>query len=466
MKLITDIARYCVGVLFIFSGIVKANDPLGFSYKLEEYFVEFSKLGEYVAFLEPLFTFFHDYALPQAIFIVVLEVILGVAILVRFKTRLTATMLLLLIVFFTMLTFASAYFGIVKTCGCFGDAIPLTAWESFYKDVILSVLIFIIFVRQKSIAISETGKNDFILATIGSLIMLKLSFGLDWMFPFWFTLITFLVFFAIRLVEHRKAPFITTILATVGMSFFSFYTYSYLPVKDFRAYAPGKSIAEQMEGVPDKLKYFYILKDKKTGDEKEFEQFPENYQDKYEYVDSRTEVIEKGVEAKILDFSIMTAEGEDLTEDFLQSEDFTFLLLAYDLDHSVILPQQRINQLATQLQKKGYRFTGLTASVPEKAAAFVQSNNSPFNYLFCDQIVLKTIIRSNPGLLLIKNGQVYGKWHYNDIPELQVLELEYLSKLQTSYTNLISKLPINKLEYTFSIRDRKQLHSHSYGSVF
>jgi uncharacterized membrane protein YphA (DoxX/SURF4 family) len=428
MKLITDIARYFVGVLFIFSGIVKANDPLGFSYKLEEYFEEFAKLGEYVGFLEPFFHFCYDYALPQAIFIVILEVILGVAILVRFRTRLTAWLLLLLILFFTALTFASAYFGIVKTCGCFGDAIPLTAWESFYKDVILSVLIIIIFIRQKSISISETGMNDFVLAGIGSLVMLKLSYDLEWFFPFWFTAITFAVFFLVRLLDHHKAPWITTGLATIAMSFFTFYTYSYLPVKDFRAYASGKSISEQMKGVPDKLKYYYILRDKETGEEKEFEKFPENYQEKYEYVDSRTEIIEKGVEPKILDFSIMTAEGEDLTEDFLQSGKFTFLLISYDLDQAVLQPQQRINELAKTLMDKGYRFTGLTASVPEKAISFVQANNSPFNYLFCDQIVLKTIIRSNPGLMLIKDGQVYGKWHYNELPELQVLELEYLNK--------------------------------------
>ncbi|MGB1319153.1 MAG: hypothetical protein ACPG5W_13130, partial [Flavobacteriales bacterium] len=174
--------------------------------------------------------------------------------------------------------------------------------------------------------------------------------------------------------------------------------------------------------------YFYIPKDKETGEEREFEKFPENYQETYEYLDSRTEVVEKGVEPKIMDFSVMTAEGEDLTEDFLMSENFTFLLVAHDLDKSVLQPQSRINELASALMEKGYRFTGLTASVPEKAQAFVIANASPFNYLFCDQIVLKTIIRSNPGLMLIKDGNVYGKWHYNDIPELQVLELEYLSK--------------------------------------
>lgn len=428
MKLITDIARYFVGILFIFSGIVKANDPLGFSYKLEEYFEEFSKLGEYWGLLGTFFHFCHDYALPQAIFLVILEVVLGVAILVRFRTRLTATLLLLLIGFFTALTFASAYFEIVKTCGCFGDAIPLTPWESFTKDVILLVLILIIFIRQKAIDISETDVNDFVLAAMGSVAMFKLSYDLEWFFPFWFLVATFSAFFLIRLVEHRKAPWIVTILSTVAMSFFTFYTYSYLPVKDFRAYASGKSIVEQMQGVPDKLKYYYILREKATGKETEFEKFPENYQERYEYVDSRTEIIEKGVEPKIMDFSIVTAEGEDLTDDFLLSEDYNFLLISYDLDAAAIQPQQRINELAAGLQAKGYRFVGLTSSVPTKAAAFTIANSSPYGFLFCDQIVLKTILRSNPGLMLIKDGVVIEKWHYNNLPTLQGIELEYLNQ--------------------------------------
>ena len=129
-----------------------------------------------------------------------------------------------------------------------------------------------------------------------------------------------------------------------------------------------------------------------------------------------------------MDFSIMSAEGEDLTEDFLMSESFTFLVISNDLTKAMEQPQQRINDLAKSLQDKGYRVVGLTASTPLVAVDFAQRNGNPFNYLFCDQIVLKTIIRSNPGLMLIKDGKVYGKWHYNDIPELQVLELEYLNR--------------------------------------
>jgi len=428
LRFITDLARYTVGILFIFSGIVKANDPLGFSYKLEEYFEEFAKLGQYVGFLEPFFHFCHDYALPQAIFIVILEVVLGVGILVRYRVKLMSWLLLLLIVFFTILTFASAYFGIVKTCGCFGDAIPLTAWESFYKDLFLLVLILIIFLRQKTISLSETNINDFVLAAVGLLVMLKMSHGLEWYFPFNFTLAVFILFFGIRLVEHIKAPLYVTALSFLAMGFFTFYTYSYLPVRDFLAYAEGKSISEGMKGVPDKLKYFYILKNKATGELEEFEKFPENYQEKYEYVEARTVVVEKGIEPAILDFSIITAEGEDLTDDFLSFEDYTFFWISYDLDHALIQVQPRANDLAKALMEEGHRFVGLTASVPSKTLEFKQAHNTPFEFLYCDQTVLKTIMRSNPGLMLIREGVVTGKWHANDLPSIDQLRTDYLRR--------------------------------------
>lgn len=183
-----------------------------------------------------------------------------------------------------------------------------------------------------------------------------------------------------------------------------------------------------MQGIPDKLKYFYILKNKATGENEEFEKFPENYQDKYEYIDSRTEVVEKGVEAKILDFAILTADGEDLTEDFLTSDTYTFLAISYDLNLALLQVQPRLNELAEAIQADGHRFVGLTATVPDEALAYTQANNAPYNFLFCDQIVLKTIVRSNPGLLLIKDGIVVGKWHANDLPSMEQLRADYLKR--------------------------------------
>jgi hypothetical protein len=267
-----------------------------------------------------------------------------------------------------------------------------------------------------------------VLAAVGLLAMLKMSHGLDWYFPFNFTLGVFILFFAIRLVEHIKAPLYVTALSFLAMGFFTFYTYSYLPVRDFLAYAEGKSIADGMKGVPDKLKYYYILKNKATGELEEFEKFPENYQEKYEYVEARTVVVEKGIEAAILDFSIVTAEGEDLTDDFLAFEDYTFFWISYDLDQALIQVQPRANDLAKALMEEGHRFVGLTASVPSKTLEFKQAHNAPYEFLYCDQTVLKTIMRSNPGLMLIREGVVIAKWHANDLPSIDQLRADFLRR--------------------------------------
>jgi len=141
MKIITDIFRYFVGILFIFSGLIKLNDPVGFSFKLEEYF------GPTVFDLDFLIPF----VLPMAIFIVIFEVVLGVFLILGFQKKFTLWSLLLMIIFFTFLTWYSAYYNKVTDCGCFGDAIKLTPWESFTKDVVLLVMITFLFLQKNLI---------------------------------------------------------------------------------------------------------------------------------------------------------------------------------------------------------------------------------------------------------------------------------------------------------------------------
>ena len=151
MKLITQISRILVGALFIFSGLIKLNDPMGFAFKLNDYFAA-DVLN---------MPFLLDYTLPMALFIVILEVILGIALLIGQWRNLTAWLLLLMIVFFTFLTFYSAYFNKVTDCGCFGDAIPLTPWQSFGKDVVLTVLIAIIFFNRNYIKPLTSSKIQY-----------------------------------------------------------------------------------------------------------------------------------------------------------------------------------------------------------------------------------------------------------------------------------------------------------------
>lgn len=426
MNHITKIARYLVGTLFIFSGLVKANDPIGFSYKLQEYFEEFEKLKIYFSPLGSFFKFCHNLALEQAIFMVILEIVLGIAIISGYRAKLTSWLLLLLILFFTALTFASAKYEIVRSCGCFGDAIPLTPWESFYKDVVLLILILFIFSQRKKIQPNEVNILDIIMALvcIGALGWLSFSL-LKWAFPFVVGVVLIGGYVVWTFVAPKQnVAMYKTLIGLIIAGYFTYRCYAHLPAKDFRAYAVGKSIPEQMQGIPDKVKYYYILKNKATGAEKEFEAFPENYQNEWDYLNFRTEIIEKGIEPKITDFSISNNNGEEYTDDFFQG--YQFLLIYYDLDKACNGRQDDFNAFAEKARADGYNFNALTATIGKAQQDFIAKNKPAYDFWICDQIVLKTIIRSNPGLLLLKDGVVLGQWHHNDFPKYEKIKEKFL----------------------------------------
>ena len=187
MNALTNISRLVVGSLFIVSGLIKANDPVGFSYKLKDYFAP-DVLN--LEFLVPL-------VLPMAVLICAVEIILGVAALFGSKMKLVSWMLLLMIVFFTFLTFYSAYFEKVTDCGCFGDALKLTPWQSFTKDVVLLFFVLVIFLKKGAIAVN-TGKEDLLLLPASMVLIAVFSYGvISWGFPVYFAL---LVFAVIRIV--------------------------------------------------------------------------------------------------------------------------------------------------------------------------------------------------------------------------------------------------------------------------
>jgi len=367
MKIVTTIARILVGLLFIFSGFIKANDAVGFSYKLAEYFEVFG-----THFLIPI-------VLPLAMFICVFEIVLGFTLLLGARIKLTLWLLLLMIVFFTFLTFYSAYYQKVLSCGCFGDAITLTPWQSFTKDVILLVLIILLFI----------GKSH-----INPLVGLRFE--------------NFLV--------------LVVLIASLG---FPIYTYNYLPVIDFRPYAIGKNIPEQTKGIPDELKYIYLLKDKKSGETKEFDKWPENWDKLYDYVNNRTEVIKKGIDPKIKDFSISDFNGSDYTEDIIQNPDYNFLLICYDLEKTNVESFAKINDMIALCKQTNIKFIALTSSGKELIESFKQEANTNVEFYNTDGTVLKTMIRSNPGLMLLKGGTVIDMWHYHTIPAFSFIKEKY-----------------------------------------
>lgn len=376
MKFLTYLSRLLVGVLFIISGLIKANDALGFSYKLEEYF---SADVLNLEFLIPL-------AFIMAASICIFEVVVGIMVLIGARPKLANWSLMLMIVFFTFLTFYSAYYNKVTDCGCFGDAIKLTPWGSFRKDLILLFFIFILFIGEKHIkALLSRKMENMFLAIV--------------------------TFFCFAFVVH---------------------TYRHLPVKDFRPYAIGNSISEGMKtcdelGLPcTEEAYYYIVKNKASGEVSEM--LSTDYQDKWEEYDfveatEKTIVLQEGYEPPIHDFTI-SKDGADYTYSVLAEEN-AFLLVCYNIDKTSASEQEKINAFYAKCQAAGFSFYALCASSDDNILAFAEENNIEYPFYFTDETTLKTMIRSNPGLMHIQSGTVMEKWHYNDFPSLGDIEAQF-----------------------------------------
>ncbi|MGA1227046.1 MAG: BT_3928 family protein [Tamlana sp.] len=372
MKILVAISRILVGVLFIISGMIKLNDPLGFSYKLQEYF---SPEVLNIPFLEP-------YALGISVLVVVFEVVLGIFLIIGYKPKFTVWSLLLMIVFFTFLTFYSAYFDKVKDCGCFGDALKLTPWETFSKDIVLLGLILILF------------------------------FG----------------------VKHIKPVFtklLTTVLALLTFVFclwFGYYVLMHLPVIDFRAYKIGNNIAEGMtvpENAPKPV-IEYAWKFNVSGEEKVITTNGSYPSVEGDFVSVDTKVVEEGYIPSIQDFSI-ESENENLTERFL-SEDNLIVVVSYSLERIEIEGALKLKSLQDKAKSNGYEIIGLTASGEEAKQNINKAYNLDFEWYLCDEKALKTVVRSNPGVLELDKGTVMQKVHWNDMEDLKLPEVERRNK--------------------------------------
>jgi uncharacterized membrane protein YphA (DoxX/SURF4 family)/peroxiredoxin len=363
MKYIVHFCRIAVGVLFIISGFIKLNDPVGFSFKLEEYF------SQGVLDL-PVFM---PYALAISIFVVILEVILGVLLLLGFKRKITLWSLLGMIVFFTFLTFYSAYFNKVTDCGCFGDAIKLTPWESFTKDVVLLVLILVLMAGARYIKPLFNPKWNIGLV----LVSLALCIG-----------------YANHVLNH-------------------------LPVIDFRPYKIGANIQEGMSVPEDAPKaiFEYAWKFDVNGTEKIVVTNGEYPSVDGEFVGVETTEIQKGYEPPIHDFTI-EQDGEDKAEQLLK-EKALLMVVAYDLARSELDAFQDIKIKTEEARKKGYKVIGMSASSDELTSALKERYQLDFDFYFTDETTLKTIVRSNPGVLVLGEGTILQKVHYNDLDELR-----------------------------------------------
>lgn len=365
-NIITQFSRIFVGILFIISGLIKLNDPVGFSYKLAEYFGE-SVFN--IPFLVP-------YTLALALFLVILEVVLGVMLLIGYKTKFTIWSLLLLIVFFTFLTFYSAYFDVVKDCGCFGDALKLTPWESFTKDVVLLVFILILFFNMK---------------------LVKPLFG-------------------------EKVQNILALLSIALSAFMGYWVLNHLPLKDFRPYKVGNNIQKGME-IPANaekgiVEMIFVYKVK--GVDKEFTEkdlMDGKIPSDAVFVERKDKVIKEGYVPPIHDFAL-ELNDTDFKDELLQ-EPKLIIFTAYDLYKADVDGLQKLEKINLEAKAKGYKVVGLTAS-KDKVADVKKKYGQTFDYYFCDAIAIKTIERANPSIIVLEKGTIKQKLHHNDSDDLKL----------------------------------------------
>ena len=366
MKLLRNLCRILVGAVFIYSGFVKGVDLWGSTYKFIDYFNAFHLSG------------LNSAALVFAFLLALFEFTVGASLLLNIRTRWAAWGALLFMAVFTPLTFLLALTNPVSDCGCFGDALVLTNWQTFWKNIVLLALTVIVFRERKQFNSLFNYLEQSVIVLISLLFLLSIEF----------------------------------------------HCYRHLPILDFRPYAIGCNLSEGMnipEGTPQK-EYEITLqyRNKNTGEIQDFTEDNYPWQDtlNWEFVQSYEQLAEEGKDAPIHDFIIEHPLLGDITQDILQDPGYTFLAIAYNIHKTNPTPQEKLNALAAYARDNGYRFYGLSASSPEEIRNYASKH--PVGYTFCgmDEIQLKTMIRSNPGVLLLHEGTVIAKWGWRDIPEV------------------------------------------------
>lgn len=358
MKLTLNIARIIVGVLFIFSGLIKANDPLGLSYKMQEFFEIWGmdSLNHYTLFLSVVMNAF--------------EIIAGFAVLLGWRMNLFAWLLLLLIIFFTFLTGYAHLSGKVRECGCFGNCIPLQAKQSFIKDLILLVLILFIFIFRKRI--QPVFKNA--LSFLILLLVTCASFAAEW------------------------------------------YTLTYLPVLDCLPYKVGNNIPEKMKPVgtkADKFDYKFVYE--KAGQKKEFAMNELGQLDStWKFIERKEVLVEKGdmKDPEVKDFSLKTISDVDSTEAILSYPSYSLLIYVKEMSRSSIKINASFHGLVSAAKEKGVPVYLVTPSVNEVEKYFNQDHHYELPVLKIDGVAFKTAARVNPTVFVLEAGTIRGKWSY------------------------------------------------------
>lgn len=366
MKYLILVSRILLGALFVFSGFVKAIDPMGSAYKFLDYFASFN-LG-----------FLDNFALFFSILLSSLEFIIGAAILFNQRIKLSSLGGLLFMAFFTPLTLYIAIKNPVSDCGCFGDALKISNWETFYKNIFLFAFAVLIFVKRDKIKSKINPLAQFAIIGVFSLFILSIAV----------------------------------------------YSLRHLPLIDFSDYKVGNSMK-----IDDSVqeKYFLTYKNIETGETKEYLS-PDFPWDDPEWV-AQWEFVSQRVEGASMPENILyivDQDGNDFTKSITQNHDFHFMLLSNDLKAANFKKIEKINQFATKSLEKSMTFVLITGSSLQSVQDFQTEYNPSFEVFYGDEIALKTFVRSNPGLVLMKDGVILAKWHHNDFPDFDKINFQKL----------------------------------------
>ncbi len=372
MNSLKTISRLLLGLMFSFSGFVKAIDPVGSAIKFTDYF---NAMGL------PSLT---SLALTLAVILSAMEFLVGLALLFNIKPRLSAYATLAFMLIFTPLTLWLAITNSVEDCGCFGDFIVLTNWETFWKNIVLLILAILLVIKSKD---SEILPNTKITYAV---------FGLSFLF----------------------------------ILFFQWYNINHLPVIDFRPYSVGSSITDKMSIPEDAeqdsvITYLYYEKD---GETKEFT--AENYpweDTTWIWKDTKTVVIQQGYVPPIHDFEIRTftfinnslPAGSDISDQILTDTSYSLLLISENFKTASFAPIKSLTNLMNYCSVHNYQTYFITASVVNDIMPMHSKLPFLINFYLADGTTIQTMIRSNPGLILLKEGKILAKWHYNDFPSIK-----------------------------------------------
>ena len=358
-SVIAHIARTLLAVTFIFSGIVKAIDPLGTVYKIEDYLKAFGGF----------FTDFMPLATAAAFCLIAFEFVLGVCMLLNIRTQWTAWLSLLFYCVMTPLTLYIALTNPVSDCGCFGDALVLTNWQTFWKNIVLLSLVIILLLTRRAV------------------------------WPLW-------------------APWmeaIITMCSLIAVVGFMAWTLRHLPLVDFRPYKIGNNIPELMEypedAEPDEYAISFIYE--KDGVQQTFtlDNYPKN-DSTWTFVDQQSVLVKKGYEPPIHDFMLMTIDFDDLTYDLLEAEQPVTFVVMYDLEKADYKQFAKVKRLYSRCQDDDASFYILTGSGTEQIEQLAMDLDMPEDvFLTCDPVTLKTIVRANPGVFVVQEGNIIDKYN-------------------------------------------------------